>query len=68
MITDDIFMSIQFIDCEGHCYGKIEQSEFSEEYVFFPTETKEIPNKMTEKIIQIIKLLNDKKNVKREKE
>ena len=47
MITDDIFMSIQFLDCENHCYGKIEQSEFDENiYAFFPADTNEVDPKL----------------------
>jgi len=65
MITDDIFMEVRFMDNEGHCYGKIEESEFGENiYTFVPTDTNEIPNPMLEKANEVVKLLNDVKGEK----
>lgn len=59
MITDDIFTQVRFMDSDGHCYGRIEESEFDDKtFVFIPTNINEIDPNMFIEANRIIDLLN----------
>ncbi len=68
VLKDDvIFVQVRFMDCDGACYGTIDQSEIDgETFVFTPDGNNEIFPNMLAEANRLVKELND--DVERGKE